>query len=121
MNSELACLPGRPRDADELTFSAPWEAQVFAMAISLHKRGLFTWTEWSQVLGMQIAVAQKTGDPDRGDTYYRHWCAALEQLIEAKRLSSNDELKRYQHAWNHAAERTPHGSAIELKSEDFDR
>jgi hypothetical protein len=28
-------------------------------------------------------------------------------------------LARYRHAWHHAADRTPHGTPIELKPEDF--
>jgi hypothetical protein len=28
-------------------------------------------------------------------------------------------MHRYRDAWDHAADRTPHGSPIELKSEDF--
>jgi hypothetical protein len=28
-------------------------------------------------------------------------------------------LTRYQHAWDHAADRTPHGEPIELRAEDF--
>jgi hypothetical protein len=29
-------------------FSAPWEAQAFAMVLALHERGLFTWPEWAR-------------------------------------------------------------------------
>jgi hypothetical protein len=28
-------------------------------------------------------------------------------------------LHRYRDAWDHAADRTPHGKLIELKAEDF--
>ena len=28
-------------------------------------------------------------------------------------------LARYQHAWDHAADRTPHGEPIELQPQDF--
>jgi hypothetical protein len=28
-------------------------------------------------------------------------------------------LHRYRDAWDHAADRTPHGTPIELKAEDF--
>ena len=40
-------LPDLPRDADGPVFREPWEAQAFAMAVSLHERGLFTWPEWA--------------------------------------------------------------------------
>ena len=30
-------------------------------------------------------------------------------------------LARYRDAWDHAADRTPHGTPIELEPEDFDQ
>lgn len=115
----LALAPGMPRDADGPVFNAPWEAQAFAMTLALHERGLFSWSEWAEVLAAQIAAAQAAGDRDTGDTYYRHWLAALESLVARKGASSEDELARYRHAWDHAADRTPHGQPIELRGEDF--
>ncbi|MET3915217.1 nitrile hydratase accessory protein [Variovorax sp. OAS795] len=115
----LALAPGMPRDADGPVFREPWEAQAFAMTLALHERGLFTWVEWAEALAAQIAAAQAAGDPDAGDTYYRHWLAALEGLVARKGASSGDELARYRYAWDHAADRTPHGQPIELRREDF--
>ena len=112
-------LSGQPRDDDGPVFREPWEAQAFAMTISLHERGLFSWSEWAQALSQQIALAQAHGDPDLGDTYYHHWLAALESLVTTKQLSSVAELTRYQHAWDHAADRTPLGRPIELRELDF--
>ena len=54
-----------------------------------------------------------------GDEYYRHWLAALEHLVEAKRVGSRRELEHLDAAWAAAAGRTPHGMAIELRAEDF--
>ena len=115
----LALAPGMPRDTDGPVFREPWEAQAFAMTLALHERGLFSWVEWAEALAAQIAAAQAAGDPDAGDTYYRHWLAALEGLVARKGASSGDELARYRHAWDHAADRTPHGQPIELRREDF--
>ena len=39
---DLAALPRLPRDAEGPVFRAPWEAQAFAMAVTLAERGLFT-------------------------------------------------------------------------------
>jgi nitrile hydratase accessory protein len=112
-------VPGIPRDEDGPVFREPWEAQAFAMALALHKRGLFTWNEWAATLADEIVRAQASGDPDTGETYYRHWLATLERLVAEKGVASSDTLHRYRDAWDHAADRTPHGSPIELKSEDF--
>lgn len=119
MNVPTHLLSGQPKDDDGPVFREPWEAQAFAMTISLHERGPFTWSEWAQALSQQIALAQAQGDPDLGDTYYHHWLAALESLVTTKQLSSEVELKQYQQAWGQAADRTPHGRPIELQELDF--
>lgn len=110
---------GMPLAGDEPVFREPWEAHAFALAVALHERGLFTWPEWAQALATQIASAQAAGDADRGDTYYHHWLAALESLVATKGASSTAELARFAAAWDHAAERTPHGQPIELRDDDF--
>ena len=112
-------LPGQPRDDRGPVFREPWEAQAFAMTLALYERGLFTWPEWAQALARAIAAAQAAGDPDLGDTYYRHWLVALETLIAEKGVASADELARYRRAWDRAAARTPHGQPIELAPRDL--
>ena len=47
-------LPGMPQDCGEPVFAEPWQAQAFAMALALHQRGLFTWSEWADALSTQI-------------------------------------------------------------------
>ena len=88
--------------------------------MSLHERGVFTWPEWAATLSAEIKRAQAAGDPDTGETYYRHWLAALERLVEEKGIVSAALRARYVEAWDHAADRTPHGQPIELKPEDFE-
>jgi nitrile hydratase accessory protein len=114
-----SAVPSIPRDDDGPVFREPWEAQAFAMALTLHDRGLFTWNEWAATLADEIKRAQASGDPDTGETYYRHWLATLERLVAEKGVASPATLRRYRDAWDHAADRTPHGSPIELRPEDF--
>jgi nitrile hydratase accessory protein len=90
-------------------FDEPWEAQAFALAVTLQDRGVITEAEWSQRLGAEISAA-----PDA--PYYQCWVAALEKL--AASLTGAD-LERYRQAWAHAAARTPHGTPIELTPADF--
>ncbi|MGJ4969989.1 MULTISPECIES: nitrile hydratase accessory protein [unclassified Bradyrhizobium] len=112
-------LPGIPVDDSGPVFREPWEAHAFAMAVTLHAHGLFTWPEWAAALAQEISRAQAAGDADCGDTYYRHWLATLERLVAEKGVTSADALARYRDAWDHAADRTPHGKPIELRPEDF--
>ena len=108
-----------PFDSEGPLFREPWEAQAFAMAVALYDRGFFTWRESAEMLGTEIKRAQAAGDPDAGETYYRHWLAALERIVAEKHLTDSNTLCRYIDAWNHAADRTPHGTPIELKPSDF--
>jgi len=117
----LATLRDIPRDREGPVFREPWEAQAFALAVTLQQRGLFTWKEWASTLGEEIKRAQAAGDPDTGETYYRHWMAALERIVAAKGVTDDAALSRYRDAWDHAADRTPHGQPIELRPDDFPR
>ena len=112
-------VPSIPRDGQDPVFREPWEAQAFSMALALHQRGVFTWPEWAAALADEIKRAQAAGDPDTGETYYRHWLATLERLVAEKGIASHDTLARYRDAWDHAADRTPHGKPIELSPDDF--
>ena len=115
----IAAVPGIPRGPEGPVFREPWEAQAFAMAVVLHECRLFSWREWTVVLGDEIKRAQASGDPDTGETYYRHWLAALERIVAEKGVTDAASLARYRDAWDHAAERTPHGAPIVLQPEDF--
>jgi nitrile hydratase accessory protein len=115
----IDAVPSIPRDKEGPVFREPWEAQAFAMTLALHARGLFTWPEWAATLGEEIKRAQAVGDPDTGETYYRHWLNALERIVAAKGVTNERTLARYRDAWDHAADRTPHGDPIELKPDDF--
>lgn len=100
-------------------FREPWEAQAFALAVTLQERGIFSAREWAAALGDEIKRAQAAGDPDTGETYYRHWLAALERLVALKGVADPHALDRTCEAWRRACKRTPHGTPIELKPADY--
>ncbi len=108
----------QPMDSEGPVFNAPWEAQAFGMVIALHSRGAFSWSEWADQLSKQIQQAQQDGDPDLGDTYYRHWLNALEQLLLHKQLTTEPEVNARVSKWRRAYLATPHGQAIELSNAD---
>jgi nitrile hydratase accessory protein len=121
MNIEqaIAAVLSIPRGPEGPVFREPWEAEAFAMAVALHERGLFGWSEWTAVLSDEIKRAPASGGPDTGETYYRHWLAALERIVAEKGITDAASLGRYRDAWDHAADRTPHGAPIVLQPEDF--
>jgi len=115
----LGALSAIPASERAPTFNEPWEAQAFAITLALHRRGLFTWDEWANTLGREIKDAQAKGDPDSGETYYRHWLAAIERIVREKGLTDEATLARYREAWDRAADRTPHGEPIVLVPADL--
>jgi len=115
----LGALSAIPANERTPTFNEPWEAQAFAITLALHRQGLFTWDEWANTLGREIKDAQAKGDPDTGNTYYRHWLAAIERIVREKGLTDEATLAHYREAWDRAADRTPHGEPIVLTPADF--
>lgn len=116
----IAATGAIPGDDDGPAFSETWEAQAFALTVALHAQGHFTWPEWTAALSLAIGRAREAGDPDTGETYYQHWLTALETLVAERRLTDADALSLQREAWRRAAARTPHGSPIDLESQDFD-
>ena len=103
-------LPRLPRDADGPVFAEPWQAQAFALALTLHEAGAFTWAEWAETLSAELQ-----GDPaDDGARYYEHWVAALERLVTRRNLAGSAELGARKEAWKNAYLRTPHGRPVDL-------
>jgi nitrile hydratase accessory protein len=98
-------------------FSAPWEAQAFAMTLAFHARVLFTWKDWAAALAAEIKRAQCAGDADDGSTYYRHWLSALERLAAEKGVASAAALSERRDAWDRAAHATPHGAPVLLEND----
>lgn len=102
-----------PKDQDGPIFREPWEAQAFAMAVSLHRSGAFSWTEWAAALSEEIAAA---GPDDPAENYYLHWLAALEKMTHTKGIIDEAERFERKSAWERAARATPHGEPIELSN-----
>jgi len=111
---DLGALPALPRDDEGPVFNAPWEAQAFAMTVSLHAAGAFTWREWADALAAELSAAAAHGEPDDGSHYYEHWLTALEMLVAKKGVVPEQELERRMDEWEAAVRATPHGKPIEL-------
>jgi nitrile hydratase accessory protein len=97
--------------SNELVFKEPWEGQAFALAVSLHARGVFTWSEWAASLAQ---VIREAGADDDGSEYYKHWVTALERILVDRGLLDDASLSERRRQWAHAIEHTPHGQPISL-------
>ena len=113
-SEHLSDLPRLPRDEGGPVFAEPWQAQAFALAVTLSEQGHFTWKEWADALAAELADAVERGEADDGSEYYIHWLAALEGLVTAKGLADDASLYERKEAWADAYRHTPHGKPIEL-------
>jgi nitrile hydratase accessory protein len=110
----LEQLPRLPVDDERPVFAEPWQAQAFALAVTLSEQGHFTWKEWAAALADELQAAAKRGEPDDGSRYYEHWLAALEGLVTVKGLADPTALRTRKEAWTDAYRNTPHGKPVEL-------
>jgi nitrile hydratase accessory protein len=110
----IVALPRLPRDSGGPVFAEPWEAQAFALAVTLSEQGHFTWKEWASTLADELKAAADRGEPDEGSHYYHYWLAALERMVTAKGLMDRAELETRKEAWADAYRHTPHGKPVEL-------
>lgn len=97
-------------------FDEAWHAQVLALADSLAQSGLFTPTEWSDVLGEELRIAADSGAPDDHRTYYSAALRALERLVAATGSVPPPVLAERVEAWRKAYLNTPHGRPVELSA-----
>lgn len=95
-------------------FDQPWQARAFALTVTLHRAGLFDWSEWTEALGAAIAAGGSANDADPETAYYECWLTALEGLLQARQIAAPGILGDLQQAWRRAAEATPHGQPIVL-------
>jgi nitrile hydratase accessory protein len=99
---------------DEPVFAEPWQAQVFALTVALHEKGLFSWSEWAEVLSAEVKGPDAAPD---GHDYYERWLTALEKLLAAKGAAMPVDVDALAAAWQRAAHATPHGKPILLEND----
>ena len=84
------------------------------MVVALHRRGLFSWSEWAEALSAQVHREDAAAD---GHDYYQHWLAALERILVDKGVAGLDEIEALTVAWKRAALATQHGKPILLEND----
>ena len=102
-------------DREKVSFSEPWQAQAFAIVITLSDSGYFTWKEWTKTLSETISRVEANGGASDGSDYYLNWVTALERIIEIKGLADVVSLANVKAEWEQAYKLTPHGKPVFLK------
>jgi len=103
-----------PRLGEEPVFEAPWEGRAFALVMSLHEQGVFTWEAFQSHLVNAIRDWERDPPPGEAYSYYRQWYRALETLLEGRALCDPAdldarvaELGRRNPGHDHVARREP--------------
>ena len=102
-------------EAESPVFAAPWEAEAFALAVTLSSQGLYSWREWTETLGDELVKGAGDSETPDGPGYYLHWLAALERIAVAKGIVDEKALDVRKRQWIEAFASTPHGHPVELR------
>lgn len=105
-----------PRKRGEPVFQNSWEAEAYAIGNLLVKEGLISCRQWMDLMASAIQRAQTAGDPDHGDTYYNHWCAALESFCFQMQWISQHDYQNLLSLWAEAIANTPHGVPLTIEN-----
>ncbi|MBK9739324.1 MAG: nitrile hydratase accessory protein [Actinobacteria bacterium] len=82
-----------PRSNGELVFAEPWESRAFGLCMTLYEAGLFTWDEFRDELIAAISTWEDDAQPGDCYSYYRCWLTALERVVVAKEILTEDALE----------------------------
>jgi nitrile hydratase accessory protein len=86
MKNVKELFAGTPLE-EEVTFSAPWEARAFAMAVRLSESAVCSWDEFRAHLIEEIGKGDKVRAHawvEDGEGYYVYFLRALENLLREK-------------------------------------
>lgn len=74
-------------------FSEPWQARIFALVVQMCENGHYSWREWSDRLGTELALALDPGAHRDPGAYYERWLDACETLFQEKNILSEQDLR----------------------------
>jgi len=109
-------LPVLAKNRGEPVFRDSWEAEAFAIGNILVKDERLSCKQWMDLMAAAIQTAQAAGDPDQGDTYYHHWCSALESFCFQMDWISPADYNELVDLWALAIANTPHGVSLSLEN-----
>ena len=109
-------LPVLAKNRGEPVFRDSWEAEAFAIGNILVKDERLSCRQWMDLMAAAIQTAQAAGDPDQGDTYYHHWCSALESFCFQMDWISPAAYNELVDLWALAIANTPHGVSLSLEN-----
>jgi len=101
---------------NDAPFAEPWQAQVMALAFAAAQKGIFSPTQWSEVLGIELRKNEVDGAFDDRISYYQAALRALETLLFASGKLAQETVIHRETEWRRAYLNTPHGMPVELSA-----
>lgn len=96
-------------------FAQPWHAQAFGTAMALSRAGLFAWSEWVDTFSRVIRDEPQRPGEESNAAYYRQWETALERVLLASGVLSQDDIAAAAEDWRRSYLATPHGQPVEFR------
>jgi nitrile hydratase accessory protein len=81
-----------PMANGEVIFDEPWQSRIFGMARVLCEQGQFEWNEFRDCLINRISQWEDLGK-DEPYLYFDHFLAALTDVVAAKGICPDEELR----------------------------
>ena len=92
-----------PMQNGEVVFNEPWQSRVFGMAVELHERGVFAWSDFQATLIEEVScwdqahVGQDAQESEQPYPYFVLFFRALERVLAAVDDSQANTFKISQH------------------------
>ncbi len=103
----------------DFIFSEPWQAELFAITLNLHEKGLFNWNSWTEKLGSSLK-RDNNNSKDNLEYYFLSWLSALEGILLEKKVTELAKIAMIEKAWKEAISKTPHGTKVESSDKVLD-
>ena len=104
-------------DEQQIAFSEPWHAYLFAITHNLASAGHFAWKEWSSYFSIALQRTRDSNGLENGEKYYEIWLSALEDFLVLRKLAETKQLSILKRAWTDAYLSTPHGVQVNLRND----
>ena len=98
----------------ELYFTSPWQADLFAIAVSLCDAGHLDRAELSEAVEQAMSSASAVNEMAADDEFFAAALRILELALVDRGIANPREIDSVQGEWRQACLATPHGTPVRL-------
>ena len=104
-------------DSPPVVFETPWHAELFAITVHLHNKGVFCWPDWTARFSHALAIAGAHHSLDGSNDYYDVWLDTFIQFMAEQGVTDEIAIDGMSEKWRKAFLHTPHGMPVTLAEE----